>query len=92
MKSLKFILCIWVCFLVFFNDVMAQAPDSIYAKNISTVRLYNSGNQLTMPIIRLNGGDQLELHFDDMDADVKYYYYTYQLCNSDWTPANLGPV
>ena len=32
----------------------------------------------------------MELHFDDLDADVKYYYYTYQLCNSDWTPANLG--
>ncbi len=32
----------------------------------------------------------LELNFDDLDADVKYYYYTYELCNSDWTPANLG--
>ena len=37
----------------------------------------------------LNSNDQLELHFDDLDADVKNYYYTFQLCNADWTPANI---
>ncbi len=39
----------------------------------------------------LNSNDQLELHFDDMDADVKYYYYSFQLCNADWKPANVQP-
>ncbi len=43
------------------------------------------------PIIRLNGGDQLELHFDDLDADVKNYYYSFQLCNADWSVSNLMP-
>src|SRR5690606_27129320 len=38
----------------------------------------------------LNGNEQLELHFDDLQADVKYYYYTYQLCNADWTPVNIN--
>jgi hypothetical protein len=41
------------------------------------------------PVITLNGNEQLELHFDDMDAGVKYYYYSFQLCNADWTPANV---
>ncbi len=72
------------------NSLWAQVPDSIYAPNIKTVRMYKAGNQLSLPVINLNGGGQVELNFDDMDADVKYYYYTYQLCNSDWTPANLG--
>jgi hypothetical protein len=72
------------------NYLFAQAPDSIYVNNIKTVRMYNSGNQLSIPVINLNGGNQVELQFDDLDADVKYYYYTYQLCNSDWTPADLG--
>ncbi len=44
-----------------------------------------------MPILNLNSGDQAELHFDDMDVNVKYYYYTFQLCNMDWTPVNLNP-
>jgi hypothetical protein len=26
-----------------------------------------------------------------MDADVKNYYYTYQLCDADWSPASLQP-
>ncbi|MEO6637896.1 MAG: DUF5103 domain-containing protein, partial [Ginsengibacter sp.] len=70
--------------------IFARAPDSIYVNNIKTAKLYPYGNQLAMPVINLASGDQVELHFDDMDADVKYYYYTYQLCNNDWTPVNLS--
>ncbi len=90
MKTLKLILPAFIFFLGSYNFLSAQTPDSIYVNNITTVRLYNYGNQFTMPIINLNSNDQVELHFDDLDADVKYYYYTYELCNSDWTPANLG--
>ncbi|MEO9022589.1 MAG: DUF5103 domain-containing protein [Ginsengibacter sp.] len=88
MKSLKVVFL----FAFFLNSKgsYSQAPDSIYAENIKTVRMFNSGNQLSLPVISLNGGNRVELFFDDLDADVKYYYYTYQLCNSDWTPANLG--
>ena len=72
------------------NDLCAQVPDSIYLNNIRTVRLYNYGNQLTIPVLKLNSSDQLELHFDDLDADVKYYYYTYQLCSESWEPLSLS--
>ena len=88
MKSIKLVV---VClFFLFANKLFALNPDSIYVPNIKTVRLFTVGNQLTIPVIHLKGNDVLELHFDDLDADVKYYYYTYELCNSDWTPANLG--
>lgn len=70
---------------------LAQVPDSIYVDYIKTVRLYNTGNQLSLPVIKLNSNDQVELHFDDMDANVKYYYYTWQLCDYNWKPANLSP-
>lgn len=70
--------------------VFAVSPDSIYMPNIKTVRLFQSGDQLSVPIINLNGNQRLELQFDDMDADVKSYYYTYQLCNYDWQPVNIG--
>lgn len=88
MKTLKVVFIALTFFIA--NNLFAQTADRIYVKNIKTVRLYNSGNQLSIPVIKLNSNDLLELHFDDIDADVKYYYYTYQLCNSDWTPANLG--
>lgn len=67
----------------------AQLPDHIYKPNIRTVKLYKSGDIYSYPVLVLNSGDQLELHFDDMDGDVKYYYYSFQLCNADWTPANV---
>ena len=67
----------------------AQMPDNIYQPNIHTVKLHKYGDIYSYPIINLNSGEQLELHFDDFDADVKSYYYTFQLCNADWSPANL---
>jgi len=92
MKSKKIAVFILFQFVFLFSSkyIIAQSPDSIYVDNIKTVRLYNFGNQLSLPVINLNSNDQVELHFDDMDADVKYYYYTYQLCNNDWTPVTLS--
>jgi len=69
--------------------VEAQIPDHIYKPNIHAVKLYNFGDIYSYPVMTVNSNDQLELHFDDLDADVKNYYYSYQLCNADWTPANI---
>ena len=69
----------------------AQIPDHIYRTNIRTVKLYKTGDIYSYPVIMLNSSDQLELHFDDMDGDVKFYYYSFQLCNADWKPANVQP-
>lgn len=67
----------------------AQLPDYVYKSNIKTVKLFKLGDMYSYPVLMLNSNEQLELHFDDMDADVKYYYYSFQLCNADWTPANI---
>lgn len=73
------------------TNLNAQTPDSIYVNNIKTVMLYPTGNQLALPIINLNSNQQVELHFDDMDGDSKYYYYSLELCNSDWQVESLSP-
>jgi hypothetical protein len=83
------ILIVNFIFLLQFSS-QSQVADSIYRNNIKTVRLYNSGNQLSIPIINLNSSDQVELHFDDLDGDVKYYYYTFQVCDREWKPINLS--
>jgi len=67
----------------------AQLPDHIYHPNIRTVKLYKAGDMYSYPVITLNSSEQLELHFDDMDSDMKFYYYSFQLCNADWKPANV---
>lgn len=71
---------------------VAQEPDKIYADNIKTVQLYVAGNQLAYPIIRLNSADRLELHFDDLDGNIKNISYTWQLCDADWTASILNSM
>ncbi len=58
--------------------------------NIKTAQLARYGDQLAMPIYRLGSEDKIALEFDDLDNDVKSYYYTYVLCDYNWKPANLS--
>jgi hypothetical protein len=68
----------------------AQYGEKAPAYNIQTALLFPSGNQMGLPVIQLNGSEQLELHFDDFDGNLKNYYYTFVLCNADWSPALLS--
>ncbi|MBR2648870.1 MAG: DUF5103 domain-containing protein [Sediminibacterium sp.] len=79
-------------FIGFLGHLNAQRePDKLYSTTVKTVKLFPQNNQLALPIINLNSGDQLELHFDDLAAIPANYYYTYQLCNADWSEAQWSP-
>ncbi len=65
-------------------------PEAIFKSNIKAVRFHIYGDQQALPVYKLNSGDRLELHFDDLDANVKSYYYTYQLCDYNWNPVRLS--
>jgi hypothetical protein len=67
-----------------------RLPDETYFSSIKSVKFTRFGDQLSYPVLALNSSEQLELHFDDMDAGVKNYYYTFVLCNADWSPAQLS--
>lgn len=79
-----------VLLVMLVGNLNAQIPDAVFSPRIKSVQLYPAGNQLGFPVIRLNSAEQLELHFDDLDANVKNYSYTFQLCNADWTPVMLS--
>ena len=80
-----------VLFFLILPAVYSQrSPEEIYMKNIRTVKFNMFGDPLAYPIISLVGNDKLELNFDDMDGDVKYYYYTLELRNADWSMAQMG--
>jgi hypothetical protein len=64
-----------------------QGPEEV---DIRSVKLYRYGDQTSFPAIVLGSSDALELHFDDLGKDVRSYYYTFQLCNADWTPSMLN--
>jgi hypothetical protein len=67
-----------------------QNVDVTLMPNVQGIKLNIIGNQLGYPIINVNSTEMLELHFDDLDGRVKNYYYTFQLCNIDWSPVNLS--
>jgi hypothetical protein len=84
-----FFLFIILLAFIFSSFTFAQQPDKIISPTIRNVKLNFIGNQLSYPIINLMSTDQLELNFDDLAGGVRNYSYTWQLYNSDWSPANL---
>ena len=86
---MKNILILFVAVLVALAG-NAQLTEAINQPNIKSVQLFPSANQLGYPVMSLFSSDKLELHFDDLDGNVKSYSYTYQLCNADWTPVMLS--
>jgi Domain of unknown function (DUF5103) len=78
--------------MIFFGTaVFAQLPDAVYKPNIQCVRFHPYGDQTGLPVYTLNGGSQLELNFDDLEGNIKSYYYTFQLCDYNWQPVNISP-
>lgn len=87
MKPLLFFCCI--CFS--FSAVHAQVqPDRIYKDNIRGVAFFRQGDPYSFPLLELGSSDLLELHFDEMGRQPRNYFYTFQLCNADWSPADLN--
>ncbi|WP_462220134.1 type IX secretion system plug protein, partial [Ferruginibacter sp.] len=84
-------LFLFFVFIFIFSNAFAQTPDAIYKPNIQCVRFHPYGDQTALAIYNLNSGDQLELNFDDLDANVKSYYYTFQLCDYNWKPVDISP-
>jgi hypothetical protein len=77
--------------LFFWQTVLAQQPEFIYKENIKAIRFHLYGDQLSLPVYNINSGDQLELNFDDLDGNIKAYYYSFQLCDYNWKPVDISP-
>jgi len=65
-------------------------PEVIRNANIKSIKLFPVNDQLAYPIVPLNTENALELHFDDLAIASRNYFYTYQLCDADWTPVQLS--
>ena len=87
----KISLLLFIAFLLVNATAFAQMTDAVYKDNIKAVRFHMYGDQLSLPVYKINSSDQLELNFDDLDANVKSYYYSFQLCDYDWKPIDISP-
>lgn len=75
--------------LLIFITPPVCAQTAVYNPAIKSVKLFKAGDQTSFPVLMLNSSDALALEFDEIGTDVKNYYYTFQLCNADWTPSIL---
>ena len=70
--------------------VSAQTPDCYATRaDVATVRLTAAGRLHDRPVVDLGSGQELDLSFDMIDADVRTLYYSFALCNADWSPSDL---
>ena len=69
-----------------------RSENFVYKENIKSALIHRPDSVLADPIVFLNSPVQLRFSFDDMDADVKDYYYTLTLCDADWKPSELDEL
>ena len=89
----KMVIKKWLVFVFLISTTgvgHTQLPDVVYKSNIQSVRFHMHGDQLSLPVYNINSGDQLELNFDDLDGNVKSYYYSFQLCDYNWEPVDIN--
>lgn len=71
------------------NDDQLRYEDYIYKSNIKTVQLHETSWEFSLPLIKFNAGEQLQLSFDDLDGDKKQYSLTIVHCDAKWNPTDL---
>lgn len=74
----------------YFKENYIRYEDHIYKDNIKTVLLHRQGFELSEPILILGSPDKLLLSFDELDARVQRYQYTFIHCGSDWKPTAIN--
>jgi len=71
------------------NDNQIRYEDWTYKPYIKTVQLHESTFDANPAILQFNSSEQLELSFDDLEADRKNYSISFIHCDANWEPSNL---
>ncbi len=73
-----------------YNDSV-YFTNHIFNEKIKTVQLYQEKWNLSYPILKLNGNDQLVFHFDLLDDRAEAFSYTFIHCDKDWNRSDIFP-
>lgn len=66
------------------TEITPELISRTYKNTIQTVQCFVKGNQLSYPMISLNGRESLLLAFDELGEESKNISYTFTHCTSDW--------
>lgn len=73
----------------YYEEDHLRYEDHVYLPSIRTVLFNIKGVDLSLPVIRLDGGEQLLLRFDDLRAEYNDLSYTVIHCDRDWNPSDI---
>ncbi|MDD3009984.1 MAG: DUF5103 domain-containing protein [Bacteroidales bacterium] len=68
------------------ESVQMKRPDQTFSPDIQSVQLNRKGTTLGDPVIIVSDGIELICSFDDLNAGVKDYQYTFVHCDPWWQP------
>lgn len=57
----------------------------IKSQNIASLQVVAGNNWLSMPITQLNGGEPINIAFDDLTHEYHRYVYKIEHCEADWS-------
>jgi hypothetical protein len=63
-----------------------------FIPDIITLQVYLEEDELQDPVIRMGSGNRVQIRFDQMSHTLRYYSYSIELCNADWSPSTLMPI
>ncbi len=66
------------------TTVYAQ-KDEIFDRRISTLQVVPGDRWLSLPIIKLNDQEVINIGFDDFTHEYRRFTYTIEHCDADWT-------
>ncbi len=73
----------------YFDGDYLRYEDRTYQRSIKTVEFHIRNVPLSLPVIKLGAGEQLQLQFDDLDAEFQDYTYTVIHCDRNWEKSNI---
>lgn len=82
-------------FCLFFIHIQVNGQDDIVFKDelfvdfISTVQCHPVGSELGEPVVSLASG-KIRFAFDDLEGDLKDYYYTIKHCDASWKATDIN--
>jgi len=89
--SKKFLsLFLFSCFS--FTLFAQKYQTKVFVPDILTLQAHLAGDELQDPVIRMGSGNQVQIRFDQMSHNLRYYSYSVELCNADWSPSTLLPI
>ena len=71
--------------LLAFTTIVCAQKNEIYDPNISTLQVVAGDRWLSMPVIRLNQDEVINIGFDDLTHEYRRFTYTLEHCDADWT-------